>query len=61
MRLKVEAAGRGDNVDARAEATTRRPAGQKGARRRRILRGRGGWRGGGRCEEDREEEPRRPG
>jgi hypothetical protein len=33
MRLKAEAAGRGGNVDVRAEATTLRPAGRQGTLR----------------------------
>jgi hypothetical protein len=66
VRLKAEAVGRGDDVDARAEVTTRRPAGQQGARRATVAesrmkggrRGGVGW-GGGRREEYGDEEPRR--
>jgi hypothetical protein len=47
VRLKVEAAGRVDDVDARAKAMTRRPAGWQAARRRQSPGGRGGRRGRG--------------
>jgi hypothetical protein len=59
VRLKAEAAGRGDNVDARVEATT-----QAGRVARRAVRGGGEAPEAGEDdaeEEDGEEEPRRPG